>query len=239
MGPNAMDTIAPADGPPAWALPLLAMAGDFGSMKSEMAAVKNDVALVKQSTLQTEARMNDMDTRLTALEVNGGNKLGNLVADAERKFKECVEKAESAARVATAGSSAAASTASSAGDGWQTVGGKRQRATSPRRGRAGRDDDEDGSYPQGATRVVLLGFEKPLLADTLKKAAREMLAKLTPTADQSRMELRAFDLTRKVIIDFKTAMDCSNFLSMAPKVHDYAFIDKAGDKHCLRLRRDM
>ncbi len=221
------------DEPPAWALPLLAMAAEYNTVKA-------DVSAIKASAQATELRMNAMEARVSSLESDGRERLKEMINSAENKFKVCVAKAQEAADAASSTPSTAPSSVAGSGGGWHTVGAKRSR-TLPRGqgGRAGEPDDDGREHPQGATRVVMLGFARPLLADTLKTAARLMVAKLLPTADQAKMTMKAYDLTRKVILDFQTAADCSSFLMNLPKAHNFEWKDVAGGVHVLRLRRDL
>eukprot|EP00959_Pyramimonas_sp_CCMP1952_P143116 2996216-Pyramimonas_sp.AAC.1 len=70
-----------------------------------------------------------------------------------------------------------------------------------------------GNQPEGACRLVLLGFPRPMMASTLRRAAEQVRNQAMPIADHNKCIVKAFDMNRKAVFEFGDALTATNFLS--------------------------
>jgi len=95
-----------------------------------------------------------------------------------------------------------------------------------------------GPDQASATRLVVLGYEKPLLEASLKASVFDLVQNCSPLGEEP--IIRAYSLTRKVILDFPNTLACSAFFGKSQTVGKVVFqnpIDGLGWN--LRVRRDL
>ena len=95
-----------------------------------------------------------------------------------------------------------------------------------------------GHDQASATRLVVLGYEKPLLEASLKASVFDLVQSCSPLGEEP--IIRAYSLTRHVILDFPNTLACSAFFGKSQTVGKVVFqnpIDGLGWN--LRVRRDL
>ena len=93
-----------------------------------------------------------------------------------------------------------------------------------------------GPDQASATRLVVLGYEKPLLEASLKASVFDLVQECSPLGEEP--IIRAYSLTRKVILDFPNTLACSAFFGKSQTIGKVVFqnpIDGLGWN--LRVRR--
>ena len=95
-----------------------------------------------------------------------------------------------------------------------------------------------GPDQASATRLIVLGFEKPLLEASLKEAVAPIVAACSPTGEEP--IVRAYSLTRKVILDFPSTLSCTAFFGKSQSIGKTVYQNPIGGLGWeLRVRRDL
>ena len=95
-----------------------------------------------------------------------------------------------------------------------------------------------GPDQASATHLIVLGYEKPLLEATLKASVVDLVNVWSPLGEEP--IVRAYSLTRKVVLDFPNTLSCTAFFGKSQTVGKFVYqnpIDGLG--WALRVRRDL
>ena len=90
------------------------------------------------------------------------------------------------------------------------------------------------------TRLVLLGFKRPLMEATLRQAADPILSKCSTAADRPGIQVKAFNCSKKVFLDFPCTLQATAFHHKAVAEGPFRFPNPDGGEDLeLRVRRDL
>eukprot|EP00959_Pyramimonas_sp_CCMP1952_P419804 8793310-Pyramimonas_sp.AAC.1 len=96
------------------------------------------------------------------------------------------------------------------------------------------------SSQEGAARLVLLGFPRPLMQATLRRAAEVARRRRVPLHSHNSVVIKAFDPNRKAIFEFNSASAASDFPSNFQNIEgELQFPDPKGGHFVLKARRDL
>ena len=77
-----------------------------------------------------------------------------------------------------------------------------------------------GPDQASATRLIVLGFEKPLLEASLKDSVADLVQQCCPLGDEP--IVRAYSLTRKVVLDLSNTLSCTALFGKSQTIGKFA-----------------
>ena len=98
----------------------------------------------------------------------------------------------------------------------------------------------DSGLVGNPSRLVVLGFPRPRMEKTLREAVQSIIARCAPSSTQGSIQVKAYDCSKKVFLDFDSNLEASTFHGMASSVGAFPFPNPEGGPDLqLRVRRDL